>query len=94
MNIETLSERKLEDLYNKRHRETVAQCQVCIAAGMGNWTPRQRDEALRGQLPATDEQLAICRDWLASSAAMMEVNGERTRRKQYHGSYKPIRRAA
>ena len=94
MNIETLSERKLEDLYNKRFRDDAAQSQVCIAAGMGNWTPRQRDEALRGQSPATDEQLSICRDWLASSVAFMEVCDERARRKQYHGSYKPIRRAA
>lgn len=94
MNIETLSERKLEDLYNKRYRDDANQCAVCIAAGMGNWTPRQRDEALRGQLPATDEQLAICRDWLTSSVALMEVCDERARRKKYSGTYKPIRRAA
>ena len=94
MNIETLSARKLNDLYNKRFRDDAAQSQVCIAAGMGNWTPRQRDEALRGQSPATDEQLAICRDWLASSVAFMEVCHELDRRKHYHGSHKPIRRAA
>ena len=94
MNIETLSERKLEDLYNKRFRENANQCAVCIAAGMGNWTARDRDEALRGQLPATEEQLAICRDWLASSVALMEACDERTRRERYHGSRKPIRRAA
>jgi len=94
MNIETLSARKLNDLYNKRFRENADQCAVCIAAGMGNWTARDRDEALRGQLPATDEQLAICRDWLASSVAFMEACNELDRRKHYHGSHKPIRRAA
>jgi hypothetical protein len=94
MNIETLSERKLEDLYNKRFRDDAAQSQACIAAGMGNWTPRQRDEALRGQIDATDAQIAVCRDWLASSVAFREVCDEQARRERYHGSRKPIRKAA
>ena len=94
MDITTLSERKLDDLYNKRFREDAAQSQVCIAAGMGQWTPRQRDEALRGQISATDAQIAICRDWLKSAMAFREVCDEQDRRERYHGSRKPIRKAA
>jgi len=94
MDITKLSARKLEDLYNARFRDDAAQCQICIQAGMGNWTPRQRDAALRGDYPATDEQLVICRDWLRTSMAFREVIDEQDQRKRYHGTTKPIRKAA
>ena len=94
MDITKLSERKLDELYHKRFREDAAQSQVCIAAGLGQWTPRQRDAALRGEISATDEQLAVCRDWLKSAMAFREICDEQDRRERYHGSRKPIRQAA
>lgn len=92
--LSKLSAARIEALYEKRFAADSDVTKRCIAAGMHDWRPGDRDAALRGDRAASDEQIAIAAEWKASADAFFAVADEMEQRKRWHGSLKPIKRGA
>lgn len=93
-NLSELSATKLQALYDQRFEADSTVGKACIAAGLGNWRPSDRDEALQGKRNATAEELSLCQQWRDASEAFFAVVDEMEKRKRWHGSLKPIRKAS
>lgn len=92
--LSKLSAAKLEAAYDKRFAANSAVTRACIDGGLGNWRPSDRDAAIRGERGASEDQLRLCAQWRDAADAFFAVVAEMEERKRWHGSLKPIRRAA
>lgn len=88
VNLETLSANKLEQEIEKRSERSNAALKAVINAGYGNHTGNQ----LRALVEAGKADSVVIENVKAGDSYLEAVN-EQDRRRRYHGSDKPIKRA-
>lgn len=91
-NLSKMSARALEQEHATRLAADSAACNACIAANMGHM--RFSDIAAHAKGSSLLATVRIARAYISAHAAVQETYAEMDRRKTYHGSLKPIRKAS
>ncbi len=91
-NLETMSARKLAEEIARRKAVWSARLDDTIAAGMGDMRHSDMVEYSKGS--SLRSRVVTARNYIAATAALREAEAELDRRKQWHGSDKPIKRRA
>jgi hypothetical protein len=86
MDITKLSERKLQELYDKRQARCSINCTALINAGRG----MERGNEIYAKGVTGTDPLSI--EYKESTDAVRVVIDEMNARKRWHGSLKPIKR--